>query len=125
MEPPWPHIVVEFYYTYKLMYFFWGLGGFILVITSIFLFMGFTPLRMTRKSKYYISVFPKKYLSILNLSPLPSVYLELISTSIHDISSILLIITKGRICTHRKIRIHEINNYLLLEYVWIIINSHW
>ena len=36
-----------------------GLGGFILVVAYVFLFMGLTPLCVTHNPKYYISVCPK------------------------------------------------------------------
>ena len=68
MWPPWPHIAVIVYYTYKLLYFNLGSGWRHIFMASIFLFMGLTPSRVTQKLQYSNSVCQKKYLSILHLS---------------------------------------------------------
>ena len=69
MWPPWPHIAVMFYYTYKLSYLFsWSRWCHIFYGFYI-LFMGLIPLRVTQKPKYSISVCPEKYFSMLHLSP--------------------------------------------------------
>ena len=59
------------------------------------------PSRVTQKPKYSISVCTNKDLSILYLSPFPSVYLELILIYVHDMSSLLLLITEFHLFTHR------------------------
>ena len=38
------------------------------------------------------------------------VYLELILISVHNLSSLILFIPKGHLCTHGKIHTHEINH---------------
>ena len=51
--------------------YFWEVGGFILVIATIFLFMGLTPFHVTPQPKYSISVCLKNDFTVFHLSPFP------------------------------------------------------
>ena len=68
MWKPWLHIDVIVYYKHNFYNYLRGVGGAILVMASIFLFMGLTPSHVIQKPKYSILVFPKKDISILHLS---------------------------------------------------------
>ena len=68
MWPPSTHVVVIIYYTYKMLYLFLELCGFILVIVSIILLMGLKTLRVAQKHKYSISVCLNDDFSIFHLS---------------------------------------------------------
>ena len=69
MWPPWPHIAVLIYYMYKLSYLFLGSMWIPISYCSIFILMGFTPLRVDQNPKYSILVWPNNDLSILQSIP--------------------------------------------------------
>ena len=88
--------------------------------------MGFMSSHVTQKPKYSISVFLMKAFSMSHLSTLPSVYLGLIPNSVHDMSSLLLLIPKflfwGKQQNYRKIiekfvrqQVHVFNTHAVIN----------
>ena len=84
--------------SYKLVNFILGSGWCHIIYNFNFSLMNFTPLRVTQKSKYSISVCTKKEFSILNLGP---IYLEPVPIYVHDLSNMRLLIPKPHLCMHR------------------------
>ena len=83
---------------------FWEVGGFILDIASIFLFMDLKPFCVIQQNKYHSSVCPKKYFLVVNLSPFS---LNLFSVSYHfctrSIQSTFVKVKISCMYTHRNL----------------------